>query len=58
MPQEGGAKKTLSPYMKFCKKTRPKIVKEKPTLSFTEIGQELGSRWRALGDAEKAKFSK
>lgn len=58
MPQEGGAKKKLSPYMKFCKKTRPKIVKEKPQLSFTEIGKELGSRWRALSEAEKAKFSK
>lgn len=57
MPQEGGKKK-LSPYMKFCKKTRPMIVKEKPKLSFTEIGKELGSRWRALSEAEKAKFAK
>lgn len=58
MPQEGGAKKKLSPYMKFCKKTRPKIVKEKPNFSFTQIGKELGSRWRALSEAEKAKFAK
>ena len=57
MPQEGGAKKKLSPYMKFCKKTRPKIIKEKANLSFTEIGKELGNRWRALSEAEKAKFA-
>ena len=32
---------------------RPKVIKEKPDLSFGEVGKELGSRWRALSDKEK-----
>ena len=32
---------------------RPKVIKDKPDLTFGEVGKELGSRWRALGDKEK-----
>jgi len=35
---------------------RPTVLKEKPDLSFGEVGKELGSRWRALSDAQKAKY--
>jgi len=43
--------------MNFVKKTRPKVVKEFPDLSFTEIGSKLGEMWRALSDEEKKKYS-
>lgn len=44
--------------MLFCKDTRPKIVMEKPNIEFGEIGKELGERWRALSDEEKADWKK
>ena len=35
---------------------RPKVIKEKPDLSFGEVGKELGARWRALSDEKKAEW--
>lgn len=52
------SKRPPSPYIMFCKETRPKIIKESPELSFTDIGKELGARWRKLSAEEKAKFKK
>lgn len=49
-------KRPLSGYMKFAKETRPGIVTENPDLSFGEVGKELGARWRALSDEEKAEW--
>ena len=48
--------KTLSPYIKFCKKERPKIVKGDPEMTFADIGRELGKRWREKTKAEKAQY--
>jgi hypothetical protein len=42
--------------MLFAKETRPEIVKENPDMSFGEVGKELGARWRALSEAEKAEW--
>ena len=36
---------------------RPKVIKEKPDLSFGEVGKELGARWRALSDEKKAEWT-
>jgi len=47
---------SASAYMKFCKAERPKIVKDKPSLSFGEVGKELGAAWAKLSDSEKAAF--
>jgi hypothetical protein len=44
--------------MLFAKETRPEILKEKPDLSFGEVGKELGARWRALSEDEKAAYKK
>jgi hypothetical protein len=44
--------------MLFAKEIRPKIVSEKPDLSFGEVGKELGVRWRALSDAQKEAYKK
>ena len=51
--QSGGGKKKLSGYMKFCKETRKSLPS---TLEFTEVGKELGKRWRSLSDAEKKRY--
>ena len=51
-----GVKKPPSGYMLFCKSERPKIVKSKPSLTFGEVGKELGAAWKKLSDAEKAEF--
>ncbi|KAL7515706.1 hypothetical protein ACHAXN_013138 [Cyclotella atomus] len=50
------AKKPLTGYMLFAKETRPEIIKENPDMSFGEVGKELGARWRALSEAEKAEW--
>ena len=52
------AKKPLSGYMLFAKEMRPKLKEESPDLTFGEVGKELGARWRALSDDEKAKYKK
>jgi len=51
-------KRQPNAYMIFVKKMRPKIVKENPDMSFTEIGKRLGELWRALTDDEKKKYVK
>ncbi len=52
------AKKPLSGYMLFAKEIRPTIKEENPEMSFGELGKELGARWRALSDEEKAEYKK
>eukprot|EP00584_Thalassiosira_punctigera_P006296 CAMPEP_0172528858 /NCGR_PEP_ID=MMETSP1067-20121228/3092_1 /TAXON_ID=265564 ORGANISM="Thalassiosira punctigera, Strain Tpunct2005C2" /NCGR_SAMPLE_ID=MMETSP1067 /ASSEMBLY_ACC=CAM_ASM_000444 /LENGTH=67 /DNA_ID=CAMNT_0013312825 /DNA_START=127 /DNA_END=330 /DNA_ORIENTATION=+ len=54
----GGKKKKLSSYMLFAKETRPKVIEENPDFTFGEVGKELGKRWRALSDEEKAEYKK
>jgi len=49
-------KREPGPYMKFCKAERPKIVAANPKFTFGEVGKELGAKWRAMSDAQKAKF--
>lgn len=60
MEQSGGKKKTrkLSPYMKFAQKARQEILKENPSLKsdIPGMGRAIGAKWRALSDAEKAKY--
>ena len=49
-------KKKLSGYMKFAKERRPTLLKEKPNLSFGEVGKTMGAEWRKMSDAQKAKY--
>ena len=44
---------TLPRFIYHVTAERPKVIKDKPDLTFGEVGKELGSRWRALGDKEK-----
>lgn len=53
-----GGKKKVTTYQLFAKEMRPKIISEKPDLSFGEVGKELGARWRALSDAQKEAYKK
>ena len=43
-----------SPYIIFCKETRPDIVAKNPNASFGELGKLLGARWGDMSEADKA----
>lgn len=58
VPEEKPKKRQLTPYMKFCKKMRPKVVSENPDLSFGGIGRKLGEMWRELDEEGKKKYVK
>lgn len=45
-----------TPYFAFCKDERPKVTEFLKTKAITEVAKELGRRWKALSDEEKAKF--
>jgi structure-specific recognition protein 1 len=32
------------------------VKEDKPEISFGDVGKELGERWKAISDKEKAKF--
>lgn len=53
---QAGGKRGANPFMKFAAKERKNILSENPGMAVTEVGKELGKRWRALSEAEKAKF--
>lgn len=49
----------LSGYMKFVKAKRSEVISENPKMKsdIMAVGKEMGKRWRALSDAEKAKYN-
>jgi hypothetical protein len=48
----------LSPYMKFAQQARKEVLQENPNLKsdVIAVGRKIGEKWRALSDAEKAKY--
>ena len=48
----------LNPYMAFAKKARQEVLAEHPELKsdVVGVGRKIGEKWRALSDAEKAKY--
>ena len=46
-------KKPLSAFLEFSIEERPKVVAEMGQISFSEVGKELGSRWRNLSLEKK-----
>ena len=46
-------KQPLSSYFEFCKVERPNLVATSGQMSVSEIGKELGKRWRELTPSEK-----
>jgi hypothetical protein len=57
-PSKTSGKKKVTGYMLFAKETRPKVIAEKPDLTFGEVGKELGARWRALSEEQKGAYKK
>ena len=51
-------KKGMSAFMYFSRDNRDKVKSDNPDITFGELGKELGQRWRALSDKEKAKYQK
>lgn len=43
-----------NPYNLFCSEMRAKVKSEQPAIKPNEMMKELGSRWKALSDTEKA----
>lgn len=55
---QAGGKRGPNGYMKFANKIRPQILKEHPELKSDVVGvaRKIGEKWRAMSDAEKAKY--
>jgi len=59
-------RKKKSAYLYFCEEVRDRLRQENPTLSLTELGQELISRWgmtdktkyKALGEEDSARYNR
>ncbi|RWS31342.1 High mobility group protein DSP1-like protein, partial [Leptotrombidium deliense] len=50
------SRRGLNPFMKFAKKERGKIKRQRPNLSVTQVAKELGKRWRKLSPQQKKKY--
>jgi hypothetical protein len=58
-PKDPNAPKNAkSAYMFFAAKCRAELTKESPGMSFTDTGREVGKRWQALSDKQKAPWEK
>ena len=55
-PPPEGTKKGLTPLAIFYRRFRDMIRKEHPEFTFSQIGCELGARWKKLSDVEKAVY--
>ena len=55
-PVPDTTQKKTNAYTNFVKKERPSVKDELPDLGPKEIMSELGKRWKALSDEEKAKY--
>jgi len=51
-----GPKRPLSAYMYYCQDTRDSVKNENSNMGGKEITTELGRRWKALTDEQKAPF--
>lgn len=54
--KKSGGKKKLTGYMAYAAKRRPSLKEEQPDLTFGGLGKQMGAEWRAMSDAEKAKY--
>jgi len=49
-------KRGLSAYMFFANDQREKVREDNPGIAFGAVGKELGERWKALTDEQKAPY--
>ena len=47
-PPPEGAKKGLTPFVIFSRRFHDMVRKEHPDFTFSEVGCELGARWKAV----------
>ncbi len=52
-----GKTRTLTGYMVFAIEQRSTVEKDNPNLKFADISVELGKRWKALSDAQRAEYN-
>jgi hypothetical protein len=48
----------LNAYMVFAMEVRESVKKNNPTAGIIDIAKKIGEKWRAMSDAEKAKYKK
>ena len=51
-------KRGMSSFMWFCKAKRAELKKDRPELTFGEMGKVLGTMWKELPDSKKAPYVK
>lgn len=51
-------KKPMTSYRLFCLSKRPRLVEKYPQMSFVELSQRMGKKWRELPAEKKAKYEK
>jgi hypothetical protein len=49
-------KRPTNPYMRFANANRDKVKADKPEMTPREVTAELGARWKAMTDDEKAPY--
>ncbi|CAG8958514.1 hypothetical protein HYALB_00001458 [Hymenoscyphus albidus] len=49
-------KRGLSAYMFFANEQRENVREENPGISFGQVGKQLGERWKALSDKQRAPY--
>jgi len=49
-------KRPTNPYMRFANANRDKVKADKPDMTPREVTAELGARWKAMTDDEKAPY--
>jgi len=49
-------KRALSAFMYYSKEQRDVLKAKNPSITFQEMGKVLGTAWKGLSDAEKAKY--
>jgi uncharacterized protein (DUF736 family) len=56
-PAAAGKKpKRVNAYFLFLKEVRADVVAKNPKFSITDVGREIGARWRALPEADRQKY--
>ncbi|KAH7109370.1 high mobility group box domain-containing protein [Dactylonectria macrodidyma] len=51
-----GPKRGLSAYMFFANEQRENVREENPGISFGQVGQLLGERWKALNEKQRTPY--
>jgi hypothetical protein len=53
----GKVKGPAGPYIMYSNSVRAEVTKANPGVKVTEVATLIGAKWKALGEAEKAKWT-